>query len=87
MKKLLSVHAMKSFQTSPPKSKLKPKMAEETKNQLKTLDLSYNNIGNLGVKYVADFLSSDQCQIQNLTLISCKITERGATILFDSIIQ
>jgi Ran GTPase-activating protein (RanGAP) involved in mRNA processing and transport len=53
-------------------------------SNLTSIDLSENNIGNIGAKFLSEYISSKYNMIKTLVLVNCKISEKGASYLFDS---
>jgi len=51
------------------------------KSALRELDLSFNPLGNKGIKLIAQGLSSPNC-IEKLNLASCKFNFKGGSSVF-----
>ncbi|XP_036421168.1 NACHT, LRR and PYD domains-containing protein 12-like isoform X2 [Colossoma macropomum] len=50
-------------------------------SNLKELDLSQNNIGDLGLKVLSDVLRSPSCKLDTLKVNNCKLTEHSCAAL------
>ncbi|XP_033962771.1 NLR family CARD domain-containing protein 3-like [Pseudochaenichthys georgianus] len=50
-------------------------------NQLKELDLSHNDLMDIGVKELSEGLGSPHCKLEILMLAGCSVTEEGCTFL------
>ncbi|KAG5835219.1 hypothetical protein ANANG_G00269850 [Anguilla anguilla] len=54
---------------------------QSSNSTLRDLDLSYNNLGDAGVKLLCTGLMSPKCKLQRLGLISCDLTEKSCDIV------
>ncbi|KAJ8253682.1 hypothetical protein COCON_G00202940 [Conger conger] len=55
--------------------------ALQSNSPLRDLDLSYNSLGDSGVKFLCTGLMSPSCNLQRLGLNSCDLTEKSCDIL------
>ena len=53
--------------------------------QLRTLNLSYNNISNIGAQYLAEAINNNNCQLHTLNLTQNNISDIGALHLAEAI--
>lgn len=52
---------------------------------LRSLDISFNSIGNKGAEYLGRFMQSKICYLSTLNASYCKIHMRGAVFLLQGI--
>uniref|UniRef100_A0A8C2G2M3 Uncharacterized protein n=1 Tax=Cyprinus carpio TaxID=7962 RepID=A0A8C2G2M3_CYPCA len=50
-------------------------------SHLRQLNLSWNKLGNAGVKLLSDVLKNPQCKLESLRLINCGVTDEGCVAL------
>ncbi|KAI5087423.1 NLR family CARD domain-containing protein 3 isoform X17, partial [Silurus meridionalis] len=50
-------------------------------SHLKDLDLSFNKVGDLGVKYLSAILENPHCKLERLCLYGCGVSDKGCVAL------